>query len=379
MGRRRDRSRSRSRSRSRDKRRRDRSRSRDRRRRDRSRSRSRSPEKQQKKSVDDPKKADRAAKLAAWKAQMAASQSAPAEPTPTEAPASTPDIPATGMATQSVIAAANPAALPDGPSQPASVAYENANLSDAQQTQIEIDRALRMVEADKAKAKSLGIEGYYEEVDPLDAFMSGDIKAAAAKEAEETRKKQEEDDRMIAEGKIDELTGGDGEQYGDGPKAFDPELHCYVCKKRGHTKKDCPDRKWDLTKVSERQARDLGLERACKHCGEIGHMVKECPAYKVDEKKKKRVQQYAVKALKRAEERKALKMQGEMKKAAADAFQAEVCQMQHKQPEDGLSAGERAVANDAANEAKKKSRWAGMSEAEREAELDRPVGDLTLS
>ena len=27
------------------------------------------------------------------------------------------------------------------------------------------------------------------------------------------------------------------------------DLHCYVCKKRGHTKKDCPDRKWDLTKA----------------------------------------------------------------------------------------------------------------------------------
>ena len=50
---------------------------------------------------------------------------------------------------------------------------------------------------------------------------------------------------------MDELTGGDGSIYSE-TKEVNMDLHCYVCKKRGHTKKDCPDRKWDLTKVLTR-------------------------------------------------------------------------------------------------------------------------------
>jgi len=146
----------------------------------------------------------------------------------------------------------------------------------------------------------------------------------------------------VIQGKIDELTGGDGSSYLD-PKEFNMELHCYVCKKRGHTKKDCPDRKWDLTKVGARAAKDLGMEMACKHCGELGHMVKECPAYKEDEKKKKRQKQYAVKALKRAEERKAIKMQEEAMKDAGKMFSL---QAHAPRPDDGLSAGERAAMQD---------------------------------
>jgi hypothetical protein len=93
-------------------------------------------------------------------------------------------------------------------------------------------------------------------------------------------------------------------------------LHCYVCKKYGHTKKvpafschsilttsfqqDCPDRKWDLTKVCQspipypdclqpsalspfmfnqigtRQAEMMGMQMSCKHCGELGHLIRDC-------------------------------------------------------------------------------------------------------
>ena len=142
------------------------------------------------------------------------------------------------------------------------------------------------------------------------------------------------------QGKIDELTGGDGSVYSE-TNEVNMNLHCYICKKRGHTKKDCPDRKWDLTKVGARQAAAMGFEMACKHCGELGHSVRECELYKQDEKKKKRQKQYAAKAIARAEERKAIKNQAEAMAQAGAAFKAAAGGI----PDDGLTAGERAARN----------------------------------
>merc|ERR1719231_804701 len=67
-------------------------------------------------------------------------------------------------------------------------------------------------------------------------------------------------------------------------------LHCYVCKKWGHTKKDCPNKR-------------------CRFCNKEGHVAEECP--KKDEKiagqfetdkNRKRAKQYAAKKAKKKEE-----------------------------------------------------------------------------
>jgi len=178
-------------------------------------------------------------------------------------------------------------------------------ISEAAQTRLEIETALSTIRNDAEKAGLLN-----EEEDPLDAFMAGEVKKDFEKELAETARKQAEDDAAILAGDVDKLTGGDGGLYSDG-RVVNMELHCYICKKKGHTKKDCPDRVWDPTKVGARQAKDMGLEMACKHCNEMGHTIKECKKYQEDEKKKRRRKQYEVKALKRAEERKALKQQEE--------------------------------------------------------------------
>ena len=40
------------------------------------------------------------------------------------------------------------------------------------------------------------------------------------------------------------------------------KLHCYVCKKNGHTKKDCPNKR-------------------CRYCFEVGHMREVSCAFKL--------------------------------------------------------------------------------------------------
>lgn len=248
--------------------------------------------------------------------------------------------PAEDSAVAAAVAAARKAAFSGSTavSAPTSMNGAHAMITNQAATQLDIERALQTIDADKQKAKALGIV-LEEDVDPLDAFMENTVAEEAKKEAEATRLKQEEDDKLIASGDVEALTGGDGSNYVDGKAPPDMELHCYVCKKRGHTKKDCPDRKWDLTKVGKRCAEALGLATACKHCGDLGHMIKECPAYKEDEKKKKRKKSYEVKALKRAEERKALKAQEEAMKSFGAGIQ--------NAANDGLTAGERAARADA--------------------------------
>ena len=48
-----------------------------------------------------------------------------------------------------------------------------------------------------------------------------------------------------------------GEYAGD-LRRENMKLHCYVCKKYGHTKKDCPNKR-------------------CRFCFEIGHEREDCP------------------------------------------------------------------------------------------------------
>ncbi|KAG8460190.1 hypothetical protein KFE25_004438 [Diacronema lutheri] len=120
------------------------------------------------------------------------------------------------------------------------------------------------------------------EVDPLDAYMANqldkaqrDIAASAAREAAEQA--------AIAAG---------GCVHIDAPNDLEVNmaLHCYICKKRGHTKKDCPDKK-------------------CRFCGEPGHAQRECDAFQkhldaeaAEERARKRQAAHAKKKERRKED-----------------------------------------------------------------------------
>jgi len=121
-----------------------------------------------------------------------------------------------------------------------------------------------------------------DEEDPLDAFMRTQVEAKAREEKE------------LAER---HLTAWEA-QYGNKDVTVSDvleeeknmNLHCYVCKKWGHTKRDCPHKR-------------------CKHCGKEGHVKEDCPELNAkiekqfdDEKARKRARQYAKKKEKRAAE-----------------------------------------------------------------------------
>jgi len=111
----------------------------------------------------------------------------------------------------------------------------------------------------------------------VDDAARRDVAASAAREAAEAANL----DPSV-------LLAADADAGADDP--LNPNLHCYVCKQRGHTKKDCPVRR-------------------CKFCGEPGHPQKECDKFKAHlaeeaaaEKARKRAAQYAGKKAKRKEE-----------------------------------------------------------------------------
>jgi len=198
-------------------------------------------------------------------------------------------------------------------------------------------------------------------VDPLDAYMAGGILEEAEAAAAEAEAKDAKDRETIAAG--EEIDEGDRkmtyEQSREAQEAA--SWHCYICKKYGHTKRDCPDRKWDPTRVSKRQAEDLGLETVCKHCLESGHEIRDCPKKKADDKVVKRKKQYAQKKMIRAAERLAIKAQVERDNHIAGNTQKEKFDREMNEY-GGKQAAVEAAEVDAPP--KKKSRWGTTAEGD---------------
>jgi hypothetical protein len=121
-----------------------------------------------------------------------------------------------------------------------------------------------------------------DEEDPLDAFMRTQVAEQAEKEAQKAAahavawKAQYGDKQVVVSEELDEEKN--------------MNLHCYVCKRWGHTKKDCPHKR-------------------CRFCNKEGHVAEDCKEKDskiagqfADDKARKRQKQYAAKKAKRREE-----------------------------------------------------------------------------
>jgi hypothetical protein len=121
-----------------------------------------------------------------------------------------------------------------------------------------------------------------EEEDPLDAFMKTQVLEQAKKEAERAAAHQVAWRAQYGHKDVQITDAIEPDN--------DPNKHCYVCKKWGHTKKDCPNKR-------------------CRFCGQEGHFSEECEekdrkigAQFDKDKERKRQKAYAAKkAKKRAE------------------------------------------------------------------------------
>ncbi len=159
------------------------------------------------------------------------------------------------------------------------------------QQRAERSRALAFTRREHELEKALGTDANPhaaaaaddDDEDPLDAYMREHVEGAAQKEAEQSAQRHA----------AWQLQYGSSDVHIDesepAPEA-DTSKHCYICKRWGHTKAHCPQRK-------------------CLHCGKPGHSRNACPV--LDEKliaqadadrKRKRAKQYAAKKEKRARE-----------------------------------------------------------------------------
>lgn len=164
--------------------------------------------------------------------------------------------------------------------QKAKQAAKKAAKAAAAAAPVQIDEN-RYAQAEELARKAREASGA--EVDPLEAFMAVNNKVTR-KEIKEAEAKEAEEMKMRAAGIVPEC---DKEPEPD-PK--DRSKHCYICKKFGHTKAQCP-------------------ESTCFECGEVGHQKGDCPEYakrlvqtRIDEKKRKIRQQKEKKKAKKKEE-----------------------------------------------------------------------------
>eukprot|EP01043_Picozoa_sp_COSAG02_P002150 COSAG02_NODE_49_length_45106_cov_298.436177_7_plen_425_part_00 len=129
-----------------------------------------------------------------------------------------------------------------------------------------------------------------EEMD-LDDLMA-QYEQASSKDQAAAREKEAKLAAEVAAGTyVDPDADKDRGEYAGDLRRENMKLHCYVCKKNGHTKKDCPNKR-------------------CRYCFEIGHVREDCEMWKKElerlkqeDKERKRKQQYAKKKFTKYQER----------------------------------------------------------------------------
>ena len=125
-------------------------------------------------------------------------------------------------------------------------------------------------------------------VDPLDAYFDEQEKAAK-RDIEKSLEREREEAEIVAKGGHIEDTKGEFLED-ELQRMVAANKRCYVCKKFGHTKAECPVKR-------------------CLFCFEVGHVQKDCEKYTEElkrraeeEKKQKRQKFYQEKKNRRREE-----------------------------------------------------------------------------
>jgi hypothetical protein len=116
-------------------------------------------------------------------------------------------------------------------------------------------------------------------------------RADTAKSQEAKLKEQEVAQQVAAGTYVDPDAEKDRGDYAGDLRRENMKLHCYICKKNGHTKRDCPNKR-------------------CRYCFEIGHEREDCEQWKTElarlqkeDKKKKRKKAYEKKKWTKYQER----------------------------------------------------------------------------
>eukprot|EP00656_Telonema_subtile_P011480 TRINITY_DN15694_c0_g1_i2.p1 TRINITY_DN15694_c0_g1~~TRINITY_DN15694_c0_g1_i2.p1 ORF type:complete len:401 (-),score=103.43 TRINITY_DN15694_c0_g1_i2:31-1233(-) len=261
------------------------------------------------------------------------------------------------------------------PCQPREMTSRDRRREEAQVAE-DAQKAWAMIQAQKLAEQAMLNDN---EPDPLDEYMAGSgIMDEAKKEKEAAEAKAAADIATLAAG--EEIDEGDRAMTYEQSRMAQEAAgwHCYICKKYGHTKRDCPEREWDPTKVSARQAEDMGLEMCCKHCGESGHVIRDCPQKRIADKAQNRKKQYEKKKMIRAAERLALKAKVHhqleqdsiKKKAEFDAMYASYGKLSDAPTEPVSVEEQAAIESEMAKEA---------SEAQQGAAIALPPGDAVIS
>jgi hypothetical protein len=156
----------------------------------------------------------------------------------------------------------------------------------------ETQRKEAAASASAAAASSSGAAGVpaEEELD-LDDLMA-QYEQASSKDQAAAREKERQLAAEVAAGTyVDPDADKDRGEYAGDLRRENMKLHCHTCKKFGHTKKDCPNKR-------------------CRYCFEVGHVREDCEMWKkelerlkAEDKERKRKQQYAKKKFTKYQER----------------------------------------------------------------------------